>query len=86
MVPQLLKFPKWRNEHPDLQEGDMCLLNQKKGKWGLPVYKYCRVLKVIPSLRDGKVRTVEVKYFNSPSRMAKSTIVDIRKLSLILAR
>ena len=66
VIPQLLKIPKWRTEQPDLQEGDLCLLHQKKGKWGLPMYKYCHVLKTIPSQRDGRVRTVEVKYFNAP--------------------
>ena len=86
IISQLLKIPKWSLEHPELQEGDLCLLHQKKGKRSLPVYKYCQVLKVIPSQRDGKVQTVQVKNFNSPLRKAKSTIVDIRNLSSILAK
>ena len=44
---------------------------------------HCRVHKIVPSLRDNKVRTVEVKYFNSPSKKAKYSTVDVRKLSLI---
>ena len=36
-----------------------------------------------PSQRDNKVRTVEVKYFNAPSKKAKYSMVDVRKLSFI---
>ena len=86
IIPKLLKIPKWSSECAKLQEGDLCLFHQRKGKWSIPVYKYCRVLKVLPSQRDGRVRTVQVQYFNSPSRKAKSTTVDIRNLSLILAK
>ena len=46
VVPNLLKIPKWSSECAELQEGDLCLLHQRKGKWSIPVYKYCRVLKV----------------------------------------
>ena len=83
VVPQLFKISKWETGHPDLKEGDLCLLHQKKGKCGIQSYKYCRVNKLVPSERDSKVRTVEVKYFNSPSKKAKYSTVDLRKLSLI---
>ena len=43
----------------------------------------CRVSKIAPSQRDNKVRTVEVKYYNAPSKKAKYSMVDVRKLSLI---
>ena len=69
--------------NPDLKKGDLCLLHQKKGKCGIQCYKYCPVHRVIPSVRDSKVRTVEIKYFNSPSKKPKYSIVNIRKLSLI---
>ena len=82
MVPQLFCISKWEVGHPDLKIGDLCLLHQNKGKCGLKGYKYCRVTKLVPS-RDKRTRTVEVKYFNSPSKKAKFTTVDVRKLSLI---
>ena len=82
VIPQLFWISKWEVGHPDLKEGDLCLLHQKKGKCGLNSYKYCRVNKLIPS-RDKRIRTVEVKYFNSPSKKAKFAMVDVRKLSLI---
>ena len=83
VIPQLFKISKWETGHPDLKEGDLCLLHQKKGKCGIQSYKYCRVHKLFPSERDSKVRTVEIKYFNSPSKKAKYSTVDVRKLSLI---
>merc|ERR1712105_419046 len=83
VIPQLFKISKWTSDHPDLKEGDLCLLHLKKGKCGIQGYKYCRVSKIVPSLRDNKVRTVEVKYYNAPSKKAKYTTVDVRKLSLI---
>ena len=83
VIPQLFKISKWETGHPDLKEGDLCLLHQKKGKCGIRSYKYCRVHKLVPSERDSKVRTVEVKYYNSPSKKAKYSTVDVRKLSLI---
>ena len=44
VIPQLFKIPKWEKGHPGLKEGDLCLLHTRKGKWGIPSYKYCRVL------------------------------------------
>ena len=32
VIPQLFKISKWETGHPDLKEGDLCLLHQKKGK------------------------------------------------------
>ena len=83
VIPQLFKISKWETGHPDLKKGDLCLLHQNKGKCGLQSYKYCRIHRVIPSARDAKVCTVEIKYFNYPSRKPKYSIVDVRKLSLI---
>ena len=86
VLPNLLKIPKWNLDSAELQVGDLCLLHQRKGKWSIPTYKYCRILKVLPSQRDGRIRTVQIQYYNSPSRKAKSTTVDVRNLSLILAK
>ena len=86
VLPNLLRIPKWSSESAELQAGDLCLLHQRKGKWSIPTYKYCRILEVLPSQRDGKVRTVKIQYYNSPSRKAKSATVDVRNLSLILAK
>ena len=61
VIPQLFKISKWETGHPDLKKGDLCLLHQNKGKCGLQSYKYCRIHRVIPSARDAKVRTVEIK-------------------------
>ena len=83
IIPQLFKISKWETGHPDLKEGDLCLLHQKKGKCGLKSYKYCHIHKLIPSERDSKVCTVEIKYYNSPSKKPKYSTVDVRKLSLI---
>merc|ERR1712105_543210 len=83
VIPQLFKISKWTSDLPDLKVGDLCLLHLKKGKCGVQGYKYCRVSKTAPSQRDNKVRTVEVKYYNAPSKKAKYSIVDVRKLSLI---
>ena len=38
---------------------------------------------IIPSERDSKVCTVEIKYYNSSSKNPKYSTVDVRKLSLI---
>ena len=43
----------------------------------------CRVHKLVPYLKDSKVRTKEIKYFYSPSNQARYSNVDVRKLSLI---
>ena len=83
VIPQLFKISKWTSDLPDLKVGDLCLLHLKKGKCGVQGYKYCRVSKTAPSQRDNKVRTVEVKYYNAPSKKAKYSTVDVRKLSLI---
>ena len=82
MVPQLFKISKWEVGHPDLKIGDLCLLHQTKGKCGLKGYKYCRIHSILSS-RDDRVHTVEVKYFNYPSKKAKFATVDVRSLSLI---
>ena len=82
MVPQLFRISKWEIGHPNLKEGDLCLLQQKKGKLGLKSYKYCHVHKVLKS-RDDKVCTVEIKYFNPLSSKPRFCIVDVRKLSLV---
>ena len=82
LVPQLFQISEWEVGHPDLKEGDLYLLHQKEGKCGIKGYKYCTVNKLIPS-KDKRVHTVEVKYFNSPSKKAKFSMVNIRKLSLI---
>ena len=39
-------------------------------------------IKLVP-LKDKRIQTVEVKYFNSSSKEAKFVTVDVRKLSLI---
>ena len=83
VIPQLFKISKWETGHPDLREGDLCLLHQRKGRCGVKSYKYCRVHRIIPSERDNKVCIVEIKYYNSPSKKAKYSTVDVRKLSLI---
>ena len=83
VIPQLFKISKWESGHLDLREGDLCLLHQKKGKCGIQTYKYCCVQRVITSERDNRVRTVEIKYFNSPSKKAMFSTVDVRKLSII---
>ena len=83
VIPQLFKISKLESGHPDLRVGDLCLLHQKKGKCGVKSYKYCCVHRLVTSKRDSKVCTVEVKYYNSPSKKAKYSTVDVRKLSLI---
>ena len=83
VIPQLFKISKWETGHLDLKKGDMCLLHHKKGKGGVKSYKYSRVHRIIPSVRDSKVCMVEIKYFNSPSKKPKYSTVDVRKLSLI---
>ena len=56
----------------------------KKGKFGGFGYKYCKVIDLIPS-RDNLIRTVKVAYFNSPSKVRKEVIADVRRLTLIQA-
>ena len=82
VVPNMFKVSRWEVGHPDLQVGDLCLLHQKKGRHGLQSYKYCRVEELLES-RDGRTRTVKIKYFNSPSNKPKYVISDVRKLTLI---
>ena len=55
----------------------------EEGKMWTPIIQIMQIYRVIPSARDSKVRTVEIKYFNYPSRKPKYSIVDVRKLSLI---
>ena len=69
-------------EDKNLQPGDICLLHQKKGKHSVIGYKYCKVIETVPS-RDKLIRTVKVAYFNYPSKVRKSVLVDVRRLSLI---
>ena len=82
VVPNMFKVSRWEKDCPDLQVGDLCLLDQKKGRHGLQGYKYCRVEELIES-RDGRTRTVKIKYFNSPSTKPKYVVSDVRKLTLI---
>ena len=39
VIPKLFKISKWETGHPDLKEGDLCLLHQKKGRCGVKSYK-----------------------------------------------
>ena len=71
VIPRLFKISKWETGHPDHKKGDMCFLQQKRGKCGIQSYKYCRDHRIIPSLRNSKVHTVEIKYFNYLSKNPK---------------
>ena len=83
VLPNLLRIPKWSSGSVQLKAGDLCLLHHRKSKWSIPTYKYCRILEVLPSHRDGNVRMVRVQYYNFPSKKAKIATVDVRNISLI---
>jgi hypothetical protein len=80
VLPNLLRIPKWNTGSVQVEPGDICLLHQRGGKWSITRYKYCKVIEVLPSQRDGRVRSVKIQYFNSPSKKAKIATVDIRNI------
>ena len=82
VLPRLYNISKWRKEVESLKIRDICLLHQSHGRHKSTSYKYCKVVKLLTG-SDGLTCTVEVLYFNSPSRKAETTVVDIRRLSLI---
>ena len=84
VLPNLMRIPKWNTGSVQLQPGDICLLHQRGGKWSIPHYKYCKVIEILPSQRDGRTRNVRIQYYNSPSKKPKTSIVDIRNISPIL--
>ena len=83
VLPNLMRIPKWNNGSVQLQPDDICILHQRGGKWSIPRYKYCKVLELLPSERDGRTRNIRILYYNSPSKKPKTSIVDIRNISPI---
>ena len=84
VLPRLFENPKkWNKAMPGLSVGDICLLHQPQGtKHRHTSYKYCRVVD-LHKARDKNTRTVDVQYYNLPSKKGKTTTVDIRRLTLL---
>ena len=64
--PSLLIQQKWHASHRNLQVGDVVIVqdsNLIRGKW-----RFGRVMKADPSLRDGFVRNVDIQYKNVNSK------------------
>ena len=80
-VPQLVKQPKWFKSDTNLTEGDVVLFLKDDASL-VGKYQYGMVESVEKG-RDGKVRTVKVKYQNNNENIQRTTRRAVRELVVI---
>ena len=80
-VPKLMSQPKWFSSQYHLKEGDIVLFLKKEGLLNT-TYQYGMV-KSVETGRDGKVRTVMVKYRNHNETFDRETRRAVRQLVMI---
>ena len=80
-VPKLMNHPKWFSSQCHLKEGDIVLFLKKEGILNT-TYQYGMVKSTEPG-RDGKIRTVVVKYRNHNETFDRETRRAVRQLVMI---
>ena len=60
VFPDLVPHQKWKQQHRDLEEGDIGLVKYEK-KLGPDAWHLARIASVVPS-EDGRVRTIHVEF------------------------
>ena len=80
-VPKLMKQPKWFRTEYDVNQGDIVLFLKKEGLLNT-TYQYGIVSDVEKS-RDGKIRTVTVRYRNHNESVDRETRRAVRQLIVI---
>ena len=80
-VPKLMNQPKWFNTQFDLAEGDVVLFLKKEGLLNT-TYQYGMVKRTELG-RDGKIRTVVLKYQNHNETFDRETKRAVRQLVMI---
>lgn len=80
-VPKLMMKPKWFNDDDEVTEGDVVLFLKQEDDFAHE-YKY-GMIKTVKRGRDGKIRSVEVRYRNSNENVDRSTHRAVRQLVII---
>ena len=80
-VPNLINQPKWFKTEYDLKEGDLILFLKEEGSL-VGSYQY-GLIEEVEVGKDGKIRTVIVKYHNSNENHPRTTRRAVRELIMI---
>ena len=80
-VPQLMDHPKWFRNDQDIKVGDIVLFLRTEKEYSRQ-YQYGKIQSIEPS-RDGKIRTVNVRYRNSSEKKERETRRAVRELIII---
>ena len=80
-VPKLMTQPKWFDSQYHLKEGDIVLFLKKEGLLNT-TYQY-GIVKSVETGRDGKIRTVVVRYRNHNETFDRETRRAVRQLVMI---
>ena len=80
-VPKLMHQPKWFRTDYDLKKGDLILFLKEEGKV-VGSYQY-GIIEDINSCKDGKVRSVTVRYRNQNESNSRTTERAARQLVMI---
>ena len=75
---------KWRKDVRDVREGDVVLLKDETA--ASTAYKMARVVEVLPSEEDGRVRKAVVEYKNPGEKKFRQSVRPVNKLVLLLAK
>ena len=80
-VPKLMPSPKWFDTEHDVQKGDVVLFLKDEGAL-VGEYKYGMVEDVKVS-RDGRIRSVTIRYHNANENVNRTTNRAVRSLVII---
>ncbi len=80
-VPKLIEQPKWFRSDQDLKKGDIVLFLKQESVL-CNTYQY-GMIESVEQGRDGKIRTVHVKYRNSSEETDRVTYRSTRSLIMI---
>ena len=80
-VPNLMEQPKWFKDEYDISTGDVVLFLKQEGSFS-GEYQFGMIVDVFAG-KDGKIRTVNVRYRNSTEKTNRITRRSVRKLIMI---
>ena len=80
-VPKLLPKPKWFNSDEDVTKGDVVIFTKGEGDFS-GEYRYGMIDSVNVG-KDGKVRSVTIKYRNASENICRTTHRAVRSLVII---
>ena len=81
-VPDLIPQPKWFSSDPNVSEGDVVIFRKEDGKVVSGNYQYGMIKTVEPS-RDGKARSVIIRYRNHNENVDRNTRRAVREIVMI---